>query len=94
MELEQTDNYEPVGASFTSTTHSEPYTYLDSAKHLGHRVLITGGTRGIGRAIAISFAKAGASGAYEQQRFAASGEFTVRIGRFQENCGRFGVRND
>ncbi|KAI1490242.1 oxidoreductase-like protein [Biscogniauxia mediterranea] len=48
------------GATFTSTTHSVPYPLLSTAKHIGHNVLITGGTRGIGRAIAVAFARAGA----------------------------------
>jgi NAD(P)-dependent dehydrogenase (short-subunit alcohol dehydrogenase family) len=51
-----------TGASFTETIHGEPYPFLRSARHVGHRILITGGTRGLGRSIAISFARAGAAG--------------------------------
>ncbi|KAI1336685.1 oxidoreductase-like protein [Xylariaceae sp. FL0016] len=48
------------GASFTDDTHAEAYPFLRSATHANHRVLITGGSRGIGRAIALSFAGTGA----------------------------------
>ncbi|KAI5925210.1 oxidoreductase-like protein [Camillea tinctor] len=48
------------GATFTSSTHSIPYPLLSTARHIGHNVLITGGTRGIGRATAVAFARAGA----------------------------------
>ncbi|KAH8671621.1 oxidoreductase-like protein [Xylariales sp. PMI_506] len=49
------------GANFTSIIHRGPYPYLDAARHVGHNILITGGTRGIGRAVAVAFARAGAS---------------------------------
>jgi NAD(P)-dependent dehydrogenase (short-subunit alcohol dehydrogenase family) len=47
--------------NFTSTIHSHPYSYLEKASHVGHKILITGGTRGIGRCIAVAFARAGAA---------------------------------
>lgn len=50
-----------TGSGFTSTTHSHPYTYLGRASHVGHKILITGGTRGIGRCIAVAYARAGAA---------------------------------
>ncbi|KAI0891141.1 oxidoreductase-like protein [Annulohypoxylon nitens] len=49
------------GAAFTSAIHRFPYPFIRTARHAGHRILITGGTRGIGRSIALSFARAGAS---------------------------------
>ncbi|KAI8686851.1 hypothetical protein NCS56_00346700 [Fusarium sp. Ph1] len=49
------------GADFISKRHHEPYPFISQADHSGHSVFITGGSRGIGRSIAISFAKAGAS---------------------------------
>ncbi|KAK8024643.1 hypothetical protein PG993_012709 [Apiospora rasikravindrae] len=50
------------GANFTSKIHTEPYPYISQSQHAGHNVLITGGARGIGRAMALAFARAGASG--------------------------------
>ncbi|KAI1453568.1 oxidoreductase-like protein, partial [Annulohypoxylon moriforme] len=49
------------GAAFTSTIHGSSYPILRTARHAGHRILITGGARGIGRSIALSFARTGAS---------------------------------
>ncbi|KAK8071489.1 hypothetical protein PG997_011692 [Apiospora hydei] len=51
-----------TGVNFTSKIHTEPYPYITQSQHAGHNVLITGGARGIGRAIAVAFARAGASG--------------------------------
>ncbi|KAK6857282.1 hypothetical protein PG995_007469 [Apiospora arundinis] len=50
------------GASFTKKIHTEPYPYISESQHAGQNVLITGGARGIGRAMALAFARAGASG--------------------------------
>ena len=47
--------------SFTKTTHTDTYPAIQTASHNGHSVLITGASRGIGLATAISFATAGAS---------------------------------
>ncbi|KAI1207158.1 oxidoreductase-like protein [Annulohypoxylon truncatum] len=58
-------SYPPVapqnGGTFTSTIHGSSYPFIQTAKHAGRHVLITGGARGIGMNIALSFAKAGAS---------------------------------
>ncbi|KAI1101586.1 oxidoreductase-like protein [Jackrogersella minutella] len=48
------------GATFTPTIHKSSYPFIQTAKHEGHRVLITGGARGIGKSIALAFARAGA----------------------------------
>lgn len=53
-----------IGASFTALIKNDTYPFIDSknkSKHHGRSVFITGGNRGIGKAIAISFARAGAS---------------------------------
>ncbi|OKL59689.1 hypothetical protein UA08_05021 [Talaromyces atroroseus] len=52
------------GSNFTRIIHTDTYPFIDSLtnpSHDGRAVFITGGNRGIGRAIAISFARAGAS---------------------------------
>ncbi|CAG9992926.1 unnamed protein product [Clonostachys byssicola] len=60
--------YPPVspenGANFTSSLQTDTYAFIDSrtkSDHSGRSVFISGGNRGIGKAIAISFAQAGAS---------------------------------
>ncbi|KAK5170543.1 uncharacterized protein LTR77_005131 [Saxophila tyrrhenica] len=52
------------GYGFTKTEHNDTYAAIDPTKAdlSGKRVLITGSARGLGREIALSFAKAGASG--------------------------------
>jgi len=53
------------GFGFTKTIHNDTYPAIDSATksdHTGHYVFITGASKGIGRATAISFTKAGAAG--------------------------------
>ncbi|KIW88529.1 uncharacterized protein Z519_11098 [Cladophialophora bantiana CBS 173.52] len=60
--------YPPVtpanGANFTQIIHKDTYPFIDSrskSNHAGRAVFVSGGNRGIGKAIAISFAQAGAS---------------------------------
>jgi NAD(P)-dependent dehydrogenase (short-subunit alcohol dehydrogenase family) len=54
----------PNGSDFTPTLHHDTYPAIDPARQAslqGRQVFITGASRGIGRATALSFAKAGTS---------------------------------
>jgi len=53
-----------LGLNFTETWRHDTYPYIDPTKAdlTGKNVLITGASKGIGKATAISYAKAGASG--------------------------------
>lgn len=47
--------------NFTTELHSDTYSYIQRSSMPGKTVLITGASRGIGQAVAISYAQAGAS---------------------------------
>ncbi|TVY89807.1 Short chain dehydrogenase [Lachnellula willkommii] len=60
--------YPPVpinnGVNFTKTIHHDTYAAIDSATqdHSKHYVFITGASKGVGRVLALSYAKAGVAG--------------------------------
>lgn len=62
--LNQANNYRRLGHGFVRTRRNDTYPAIDplQANHSGKHVVITGAARGLGLAMAISFAKAGASG--------------------------------
>ncbi|CEJ92948.1 hypothetical protein VHEMI08575 [[Torrubiella] hemipterigena] len=49
----------PSDVAFTTTIHHDTYPAIAKASHAGHTVFISGASKGIGRATALSFAKAG-----------------------------------
>lgn len=54
-----------LGYGFARTKHSDTYPFINPATksdHTTHYVFISGGSKGVGRATAISFAQAGAAG--------------------------------
>ncbi|PLB52100.1 oxidoreductase [Aspergillus steynii IBT 23096] len=53
--------FSPEFVNFTQTLHQDTYPFTSSSDHRSHAVLITGASRGIGKAIAPSFTRAGAS---------------------------------
>jgi NAD(P)-dependent dehydrogenase (short-subunit alcohol dehydrogenase family) len=58
-------NPSPLGLNFSSKTHNDTYAAINPAANpapcAGKTVLVTGAAKGIGRAIVISYARAGAS---------------------------------
>ncbi|KAF9367790.1 hypothetical protein CPB97_005322, partial [Podila verticillata] len=52
---------DPVAYSFTSTLHTDTYPAIAHSNHQTRTVLITGASKGIRRATAISFARSGAT---------------------------------
>lgn len=54
----------PVGVNFVNTVHNDTYPTIDPKKAnlAGKYVLVTGASKGVGKAIALAYAQAGASG--------------------------------
>lgn len=53
------------GMAFVKTRHNDTYPFIDPATksdHTEHYVLVTGASKGVGRATALAFAKSGAAG--------------------------------
>lgn len=54
-----------AGSDFTRSTHNDTFPAIDpttKSDHTGHFVFISGASKGVGRATAISFARAGVAG--------------------------------
>ncbi len=54
-----------LGVNFTKIHHNDTYPFIDPATksdHTGHYVFITGASKGVGKATALAFAKAGTAG--------------------------------
>ncbi|KAI1735826.1 NAD(P)-binding protein [Xylaria scruposa] len=90
--------YPPVpvnwGAEFTKTTHFDTYPSIDPTKRSncsGKAVLITGGNKGIGFGIAISYAKAGASHIAITSRSEVARAITEEIRKAATDAGRDAV---
>ncbi|KIX05598.1 uncharacterized protein Z518_06470 [Rhinocladiella mackenziei CBS 650.93] len=82
--------YIGVGSTFTKIVHNDTYPFIDSAtrsNHTGRAIFISGGNRGIGKGIAMSFARAGASfiGLGCNDGF---GNVKAELERAAENAGR------
>ncbi|KAI3322647.1 hypothetical protein HD806DRAFT_498916 [Xylariaceae sp. AK1471] len=89
--------YPPIppnwGAEFTKTTRYDTYPYIDPTTRsncAGKAVLITGGNKGIGLGVAVSYAKAGASHIAITSRSEPSAASTAvaEIKKAAEDAGR------
>lgn len=82
------------GATFTQTTRFDTYAYIDPTKRSncgGKAVLITGGNKGIGFGVALSYAKAGASHIAITSRSEVAGAITEEIRKAAIDAGRDAV---
>lgn len=65
LSIPPSDNHHDydVGYNFTETLHGDTYPFIESSNstHKSHSIFITGASKGLGRSIAISFARSGAS---------------------------------
>ncbi|KAI8955055.1 NAD(P)-binding protein [Xylaria longipes] len=90
--------YPPVppnwGAAFTKTTRFDTYAYIDPTKRSncsGKAVLVTGGNKGIGFGVALSYAKAGASHIAITSRSKVASAVTEEIRKAAADAGRDAV---
>ncbi|KAI1503387.1 hypothetical protein F5X99DRAFT_103748 [Biscogniauxia marginata] len=92
--MAQPPNLSRLGVTFTSKTHHDTYAEIDPtgnpAPCHGKTVLITGAAKGIGRAIVVSYAKAGASRIAIAARGDASATRTEAL-QAAANAGRQGL---